>query len=60
MKIIPSIVCLLTSDEAHLKIPAPPVNGSGTKPAPESVPQPERVFFANDDSPPGYKIRWQH
>jgi len=60
MNIIQRFVRLLSGGEMNPKTQEPPIQESVTKPPPDSSPKPECVLFANDDSPPGYKIRWHH
>jgi hypothetical protein len=58
MKIIPCFVRWRFAGKAIAKIPEPPVLKNSVSPPQKTEPKTECISFANDDSPPGYKIRW--
>ena len=60
MKIIQWFVRFRSGGKLNPKKQEPPIQESVRKPSPESAPKLKRVLFSNDDSPPGYKIRWHH
>ena len=60
MKIIQRFVLWLSAGTADAKTSEPPVLEKADGPPPKIAPESERVSFSDDDSPPGYKIRWHH
>jgi hypothetical protein len=60
MKIIHRLIRLLPGGPTKIKPLEQPVPGNAEKPSAEPEQKPARSPFAEDDSPPGYKVRWHH
>jgi len=60
MKTIQRFVHWLCASQTNKKIPDPPSPENTVQQPTQAAPEPRPVSFADDDSPPGYKIRWHH